>query len=79
MEPIVVFTIIAFLAGFFCGFAVSCIKSSRKEPVGDLRIDTSDPDDNPYLFLELSKDLNFVRRKKYITLKVNTISYIPHK
>lgn len=79
MEPIVVFTIIAFLAGFLCGFAVSCIKSSRKEPVGDLRIDTSDPDDNPYLFLELSKDLNFVRRKKYITLKVNTISYIPHK
>lgn len=79
MEPIVVFTIIAFLAGFLCGFAVSCIKLSRKEPVGDLRIDTSDPDDNPYLFLELSKDLNFVRRKKYITLKVNTISYIPHK
>ena len=79
MEPIVVFTIIAFLAGFLCGFAVSCIKSSRKELVGDLRIDTSDPDDNPYLFLELSKDLNFVRRKKYITLKVNTISYIPHK
>ena len=79
MEPIVVFTIIAFLVGFSCGFAVSCIKSSHKEPVGDLRIDTSDPDDNPYLFLELSKDLNFVRRKKYITLKVNTISYIPHK
>lgn len=79
MEPIFVFTIIAFLAGFSCGFAVSCIKSSRKEPVGDLRIDTSDPDDNPYLFLELSKDLNFIRRKKYITLKVNTTSYIPHK
>lgn len=79
MEPIVVFTIIAFLAGFLCGFAVSYIKSSHKEPVGDLRIDTSDPDDNPYLFLELSKDLNFVRRKKYITLKVNTISYTPHK
>ena len=79
MEPIVAFTIIAFLAGFSCGFAVACIKSSRKEPVGDLRIDTSDPDDNPYLFLELSKDLDFVRSKKYITLKVNTISYIPHK
>lgn len=51
----------------------------RIDSVGDLRIDNSIPDDGPYLFLELSKDISHVRRKKYITLKVNTNGYIPHE
>lgn len=71
--------IIGFMVGLLCSYIAYRIKSSHNEPVGDLRIDTSDPNDNPYLFLELSKDLSYVRHKKYVTLKVNTISYIPHK
>lgn len=68
----------AIILGFLCGVAVTYFWN-KKEVVGDLRIDTSDPDDNPYLFLELSKNMNVVRNKKYVTFKVNTISYIPHE
>ncbi|WP_336526933.1 hypothetical protein [Bacteroides acidifaciens] len=45
---------------------------------GTLRIDTSDPD-GPFMFLELSKDVDVVASKKYIILKVNLKSYISQK
>lgn len=65
---------IGFLLGGFYMYALS-----GGEPIGTLRIDTSDPDDGPYLFLELSKDLNRIRNKKYVTLKVNSNDYISRK
>lgn len=46
--------------------------------IGTLRIDTSDPD-GPFMFLELSKDVDAVASKKYIILKVNLKSYISQK
>lgn len=46
--------------------------------VGTLRIDTSDPD-GPFIFLELSKDVDSVASKKYVILKVNLKSYISQK
>lgn len=67
---------------FVIGVLVGCVLTvilSRRKSVGSLRIDTSDPEDNPYLFLELSKDVGEVYRKKYITLRVNTKNFIPHK
>jgi hypothetical protein len=52
----------------------------RKRDVdGYLRIDTSDPDDNPYLFLELTKDVSTIYKKKYVTFEVNTQNYISQK
>ena len=51
----------------------------RVKSVGTMRIDTSDPEDGPYLFLELTKDVLYVKRKKYITLKVNSKNYISSK
>ena len=51
----------------------------RVKSVGAMRIDTSDPEDGPYLFLELTKDVLYVKRKKYITLKVNSKNYISSK
>lgn len=69
---------IIFLIGMLVGCVVTlfifCMRS-----VGSLRIDTSDPDDGPYLFLEMSKDINKVCKKKYITLKVNLKNFIPHE
>ncbi|NBK18139.1 beta-lactamase induction signal transducer protein [Anaerotruncus sp. 1XD42-93] len=46
--------------------------------IGTLRIDTSDPD-GPFMFLELSKDVDTVASKKYVILKVNLKSYISQK
>lgn len=50
----------------------------RPLDVGTLRIDTSDPD-GPFMFLELSKDVNTVASKKYVVLKVNLKNYISQK
>lgn len=67
----------------FCiGVLFGCIISkiiSRVKVVGSLRVDTSDPEDGPYLFLELSKSMDVVAKKKYVILKVNLNSFIPHK
>lgn len=46
-----------------------------EDPVGTLRIDTSDPD-GPYLFLELHKPVSEVMGQKTVTLEVNIKSYI---
>ena len=52
----------------------------RKDVVGSLRVDQSDPDGEPYLFLELShKGADTIYKKKYVVLKVNIKNYIPHK
>ena len=66
--------VIAFCMGAFLGFILTKLifKSSL---VGSLRIDTSDPDDGPYLFLELSKEIDDIRDRKQINLKVSNQSY----
>ena len=69
---------IGILVGILIGF-VFRIFMSKSKSVGSLRIDTSDPDDGPYLFLELSKGLVEIYRKKYVMLKVDIQNYIPHK
>ena len=67
--------IIAFVVGMVAGMAVMFF-AFREKPVGALRIDSSDPDDGPYMFLELSSDPRMVMRKKRIVLEVNTKSYL---
>lgn len=66
--------IICFCVGIAAGIILH-IFFSRIKLVGALRVDNSDPDDGPHLFLELSKDIGFIRRKKYVVLKVNLKSY----
>jgi len=73
MELIIIFGI-----GVLIGCALTVI-ICRMRSVGSLRMDTSDPDEGPYLFLELSKDVGVVYQRKYVTLKVNTNSFIPHE
>lgn len=69
--------VIGLLMGILIGYWFSVV-IRRRSIVGSLRIDTSDPDDSPYLFLELSKDVNEVYRRKHIMLEVNTKNFIPH-
>ena len=52
----------------------------RRDVVGSLRVDQSDPDSGPYLFLELShKGANVIYKKKYLVLKVDLKDYISHE
>ena len=57
--------------GIFIGVLLT-VFFLRKNMVGTLLVNTSDPDDAPYLFLELSKDVSDVTSKRYVILKVNT-------
>ena len=56
--------------GIFIGVLLT-VFLLRKSMVGTLLVNTSDPDDASYLFLELSKDVSDVTNKRYVVLKVN--------
>lgn len=73
MELFVIFGI-GILVGIVCTTVATHTKS-----VGCLRVVTSDPDDGPYLFLELSKDIGEIYRKKYVIFKVSLKNFIPHE
>ncbi len=63
------------IIGVFCGRYII-----RRNAIGSLRIDQSDPDSGPYLFLELShKGSENIHKKKYVVFQVNVKDYIPHK
>lgn len=64
------------------GFVIGCFVTAlifKAFRVGTLRVDTSDPDDRPYMFLELSKNVQTVMHKKYVMLKVSTKNFISQK
>ena len=70
--------LILVLAGALVGFGISTILY-RCHHVGNLRIDNSDPDYGPYMFLELEKGVGDISSKKHVILKVKKENYIPHK
>lgn len=68
--------------GFILGLIIGYIAAKfvyYKEPIGDLRIDESDPDDGPYLFLELNSRPNTFKHLKQVTLNVKAKNYISQK
>lgn len=65
-----------FLVGMLIGCGIAVIYYERKR-VGCLRIDSSDPVDGPYFFLELeSGKAGYIQNHKEILLTVNTENYI---
>ncbi len=68
---------IIFAIGVVIGSIITRI-INRPLDIGTLRIDTFDPD-GPFMFLELSKDVDSVTFKKYVVLKVNLKNYISQK
>lgn len=74
---IVIAAIVIGIAGGILGYILA-MRMCSKKPIGTLRVDSSDPD-GPYLFLELETDPNVLKKEKYVTLKVNTKSYISHE
>ena len=67
-----------FIIGIAVGILLGAILFHRR-PVGDLRVDRSDPTENPSLFLELERYVWFVSRKKKITLRVRNQDFLPHE
>lgn len=70
--------IMIFIMGVLFGVGLMILKNHILT-VGSLRIDTSIPDDEPYLFLELDKELSRIGNKKCVVLKVNKNDYLPHE
>lgn len=71
--------IICFCVGIIVGIILHIV-FSRIKPVGTIRVDHSDPDSGPYLFLEVNHGgMETIRKKRYVLFEVNLKSYIPHK
>ena len=68
-----IFIVTVFFVGLWIGYFI-CLRLTENI-VGTLRVDRSDPD-GPYLFLELSENINKVINREYIALKVETKDYI---
>ncbi len=69
---------ILFLVGISLGVFIAAI-IFRAHFIGNLRIANSDPEDRPYMFLELSKWIGDISSKKYVVLKVKLENFIPQK
>lgn len=74
----VLFGIVAFIIGIFTGFGIGEMKY-RQWSIGDLRIDQSDPDSPPHLFLELDADVPKIMSKKSVMFRVKVEDFIPHE
>ena len=67
--------VLLFLLGFMVGI-VSFLVYLIVRSVGTLRVDQSDPTEQPYLFLELDKPVESVINKKYVLFRVNKKNFI---
>lgn len=66
------------LAGILMGFGITSLVR-RIYFVGTLRIDRSEPNEPPYMFLELDKGVGDISKKKHVLLRVRNENYIPHE
>lgn len=67
MDTIYVLVLIA--VGVFLG-VYGTIVIYHSKTIGSLRVDLSDPDSGPYLFLEMKNDVKDIETREYVTLKV---------
>lgn len=59
-----------FAAGVVIGIMIAALLALRIK-VGVIRVVVDDPNENPYLFLELAKDAADIPRRKYVLMKVD--------
>lgn len=76
-----VIIIIALVGCFIFGVITDAFwegRAQKKRVIGTLRIDHSDPDEQPYLFLELMNDgYAKLQTQEYVTFQVLRENYIP--
>lgn len=71
--------IIVFILGLLIGIFTAS-RAFRKPSVGNLRVDTSDQQDGPYMFLELTESgAKSLKTAKQVTLDVKLENYISQK
>lgn len=70
--------VVMLLIGVVIGYILACIITAHRSTVGNLRVDRSIPDEEPYLFLELNSGVGDITRRKYVTLVVKNENYISH-
>ena len=70
--------VIAIIVGAIIGVLITLLIFSTIS-AGNLRVDQSIPEDDPYLFLELTKSVSTVLKKKFVVLKVRAEDFIPQK
>lgn len=69
--------LIAMLMGAFLGTTIACRFAPKNKPVGTLRIDQSDPDSEPLLFLEIDAgQTDRLYKQGTVLLRVSLESYI---
>ena len=69
------FEVLLVLFGFVGGmiFFLICLAARS---IGTLRVDQSDPTEQPYLFLELDKPVENVSKEKYVLFRVSKKNFI---
>ena len=70
----IIITLISILAGVILGRL-----TYHERPLGDLRVDRSDPTSEPYLFLELDADIRTIMSKKRAVFRVKIEDFITHE
>lgn len=71
-EVIQMNAVVFFIIGFIIG-SILAKKLFIKDPIGTLRIDNSDPDSPPYLFLEIDHgNARKIQEDKYVIFRVDT-------
>lgn len=64
--------------GILTGYTYANAKL-RKNVSGSLRLDTSESESEPFLFLELKEDISVVRERQFVVLSVNIKNYNTQK
>lgn len=77
--PVLKGVIVGFMVGFIFGVVKEYDAHIKKNSVGTIRVDKSEPELPPKLFLELETDLNTIVKSKYVKLKVLNENYISQK
>ena len=63
------------LLGFVGGMVFFLICLAARS-IGTLRIDQSDPNEPPYLFLDLDKPVESIAKEKYVLFRVSKKNFI---
>lgn len=69
---------VALILGFIIGYNVAMFRI-RSKTFGAIRVDRSDPDDGPYLFLEIKQHPDALMNERFVMLEVRNENFVSQK